>query len=101
MQETTTEILYAARDLAIEKLSGESEPPWTWYRYMQLREACEKLIEGLPVTQENSQLLEKRLGSALRLVGSNNQTEKTPPHPDKITVLGDSPPCQPRLRVPF
>jgi hypothetical protein len=40
-------ILQAAHDLAQHKLATCDEPPWNWYRYMQLREACERLIEGM------------------------------------------------------
>jgi hypothetical protein len=34
------------REWAIEMLAAGTEPPWSWYQYMKLREASESILAG-------------------------------------------------------
>lgn len=76
------------RDLAVERLSTGSEPPWVWYQLMKLREASESLIDGMEATQPTvgSQEPGSRRGAGLRLVDSGDRQEIAPPHPDNLSV---------------
>lgn len=76
------------RDLAVERLSTGSEPPWVWYQLMKLREASESLIEGMDATQPtvDSQERGSPRGIGLRLVETGDQQETAQPHPDKLSV---------------
>jgi len=76
------------RDLAVERLSTGSEPPWVWYQLMKLREASESLIQGMDATQPTvgSQERGPQRGAGLRLVGSGDQQESAQRHPDKLSV---------------
>ena len=49
--------LEQVREWAIEQLAAGTEPPWSWYQYMKLREASESILAGMDVAQpaENSQ----------------------------------------------
>lgn len=76
------------RDLAVERLSTGSEPPWVWYQLMKLREASESLIDGMEATQPTvgSQERGSPRGAGLRLVDSGDQQEIAPRHPDNLSV---------------
>lgn len=45
------------REWTIEMLAAGTEPPWSWYQYMKLREASESILAGMDVAQpaEDSQ----------------------------------------------
>lgn len=45
------EELERVREWAQERLQGGSEPPWAWYRYMQLVEATTAILDGMEATQ--------------------------------------------------
>src|SRR5271170_2199068 len=77
--------LERVRQWADEKLTTEGEPPWSWYRYMQLKDAIGALIQGMDVTQpmEVSPQSAARSGASLRLVASVRQLEKVQSHPDR------------------
>ena len=49
-------------------LAAGTEPPWSWYQYMKLREASESILAGMDVAQpaEDSQ----ESAPHLRLVGT-------------------------------
>jgi hypothetical protein len=49
--------LEQVREWAIEQLAAGTEPPWSWYQYMKLREASESILAGMDVAQpaEDSQ----------------------------------------------
>jgi hypothetical protein len=67
---------------ANEKLATGTEPPWAWYQYMKLREALEAIMSGMEATMlqmESSPQSEVPLGSGLRLVASNTQTDNVEP----------------------
>jgi|SRR5579859_1871556 len=38
----------AAREAALAMIATGQEPPWAWYRYMQLVEACDAIVAGNP-----------------------------------------------------
>lgn len=84
----TKDDLEHIRDLAVEKLSTGSEPPWVWYQLMKLREASEALMAGMDATQPTAGSPESgsRRGAGLRLVGSGDQQETAQRHPDKIAI---------------
>jgi hypothetical protein len=75
--------LERVRDWAIEKLATGAEPPWSWYRLMQLREATEAILEGMAVTQPMEDLprSESRSGGGPRLVASGDPQEIARRHP--------------------
>jgi hypothetical protein len=60
--------LEQVREWAIEQLAAGTEPPWSWYQYMKLREASESILAGMDVAQpaEDSQ----ESAPHLRLVGA-------------------------------
>ena len=60
--------LEQVREWAIEQLAAGTEPPWSWYQYMKLREASESILAGMDVAQpaEDSQ----ESAPHLRLVGT-------------------------------
>lgn len=82
---TIDEQLKQVRDWARERLKGGGEPPHAWYRYMQLREACDEILKSRAVTKVDSRtsLEPKR---QFRLVGEERKKEKTPPRSDSIPV---------------
>ena len=69
--------LERVRLLANEKLQGGSEPPWSWYQYMKLVEACDAILAGMDatVTMENSPQSETQQGVHLRLVDATYQRD--------------------------
>lgn len=62
--------LERVREWALQRLAAGSEPPWSWYQLMKLREAIDALLEGMAVTQPmaGSQESPLRSGTCLRLV---------------------------------
>jgi len=62
---------------ADEKLTTGNEPPWSWYRYMQLKEAVGAIIQGMDVTRpmEDSPQSSSRPGGCLRLVDSTDSPD--------------------------
>lgn len=76
------------RDLAVERLSTGSEPPWVWYQLMKLREASEALIEGMDATRPMEDLPQpdRSRGTGLRLVAVSDPQETAQRHPDKSQV---------------
>ncbi|MGA9561649.1 MAG: hypothetical protein WBR32_11465 [Pseudolabrys sp.] len=60
--------LERVREWAIEQLAAGTEPPWSWYQYMKLREATESILAGMDVAQpmEDSE----KSAPHLRLVGA-------------------------------
>lgn len=77
--------LERVRQWAEQKLTTEGEPPWSWYRYMQLKDAISALIQGMDVTRpmEASPQSASHLGASLRLVASDRQLENVQSHPDR------------------
>lgn len=75
--------LEKVRDWAIEKLATGAEPPWSWYRLMQLREATEAILEGMAITQpmEDSPRSDPPSGGGPRLVASGDRQETARRHP--------------------
>lgn len=51
----TPEELESVRHWALKKLSAGDEPPWVWYRYMQLADALEHIVQGMNATESQSQ----------------------------------------------
>jgi hypothetical protein len=56
------------REWAIEMLAAGTEPPWSWYQYMKLREASESILAGMDMAQPAEDSQESALH--LRLVGT-------------------------------
>jgi hypothetical protein len=77
--------LERVREWAINKLTTGGEPPWSWYRYMQLREALEALLEGMAVTRpmEISPESAERPDVSLRLVASTRSQDTVQSHPER------------------
>ena len=75
--------LERVRDWAIARIAEGSEPPWSWYQLMKLREAVEAILAGMAVTQpmEDSRESALRRGGGLRLVDSADSQESTQSHP--------------------
>lgn len=46
------ETLTQAIEWANERLRSEAEPPWSYYRLMQLREAATELVAGMNATMQ-------------------------------------------------
>jgi hypothetical protein len=80
--------LERVRDWAIAKINEGSEPPWSWYQLMKLREAVEAILAGMAVTQpmEDSQRPERRRGGGLRLVDSTDQQDSAQDHQPPIPL---------------
>lgn len=83
--------LQRVRDWANDKIAKGADPPWAWYRYMQLREAIDALISGMDATvavaiPADSPQEDSRRGSGhLRLVDSS-QPSSAPPDQDAVEV---------------
>jgi hypothetical protein len=75
------EELEKIREWADSKIAAGSEPPFAFYRYMQLREAADAILGGfsmsIPMPED---LPESALhqGTGLRLVVSNGRPSSTP-----------------------
>lgn len=73
----TRQELEKVREWASQKVAHGEDPPWAWYRYMQLKEATEAIIRGMDSTvtltlPEVSQQEAARQGTShLRLVDSD------------------------------
>ena len=62
------------REWADSKIAAGSEPPFAFYRYMQLREAADAILGGLSMSipmPEDSPESALHQGTGLRLVVSN------------------------------
>jgi hypothetical protein len=73
-----------------EKLATGEEPPWSWYRYMQLREALEAILAGMAATQPiaaGSQGMARTQGTGLRLVDATDYPDSTPRRPKDFPVV--------------
>lgn len=70
------------REWAQSKIQGGSEPPWAWYQYMKLVEACDAILAGqaATVTMENLPQSPERSGGHLQLVDSTYQQDTAQPH---------------------
>ena len=55
--------LKRVRDWAQEKIDDGQEPPWAWFRYMQLIETLDKIMAGMNAT------------TTLKVVDDNYQPE--------------------------
>ena len=77
--------LEKVREWAQEKLRGESEPPWAWYRYMQLLDCVTAIVEGMDAVSPtgHSQQSARRSGAPLRLVADTDQPDTAQPRPDE------------------
>jgi hypothetical protein len=75
--------LERVREWAIAKINGGTEPPWSWYQLMKLREAIDAILAGMAVTQpmEDSRGSAPQRGGGLRLVGAADPQETAPPRP--------------------
>ncbi len=78
------------------KCQGLEEPPWTFYRYMQLAEATDSIIEGMSsikiydlpnLKKEDLPQQDESQEKHLRLVGGKcGDPSNSRPHPDIISV---------------
>ena len=82
--------LERVREWALQKLATGEEPPWSWYRYMQLREALEAILAEMAATQPiaaGSQGMARTQGTGLRLVDAADCPDSTPRHPKDFPVV--------------
>jgi len=81
--------LMRVREWADSKLATGDEPPWAWYRYMQLREALDAILQGASATRpmESSPQPVKRPGACLRLVASVDQQDTAQLHHDHLREI--------------
>ena len=79
------EDLERVRAWAHEKTQSGNEPPWAWYQYMKLVEACDAILGGMSVTSPTGGLQQSACNSGvhLRLVDSTYPQENAPPHLDE------------------
>ena len=79
--------LERVRELARAKLQGGQEPPWAWYQYMKLVEACDAILAGMDaVTTADSQESPSQSERHLRLVGQADRPDSTPRRPAGLPV---------------
>lgn len=83
MTDIARDDLLRVREWAQRKLSGEQEPPWAWYRHMQLREALDALLAGMDctTTTENSPQSGRHEEKHLRLVEDTDPQDRSRHHP--------------------
>jgi hypothetical protein len=81
--------LELVRDWAKAKLQGGSEPPWAWFRYMQLVETVDAILAGMAatVTMESSPQSGPHPGGHLRLVDSTCPQDTAQPHHVEPPIL--------------
>lgn len=74
--------LERVRDWAVKKLTTGEEPPWSFYRHMQLREALDSILQGMAATQpmEASPQPASRSGVSLRLVETADRQDSAQCH---------------------
>jgi hypothetical protein len=81
------EELQKVRDWADEKIATGAEPPWSWFRYMKLRETLDEIIAGMSVVKtESSQRSELHTEIGPRLAVSNTQPSSAPHHPQAVAT---------------
>jgi len=80
--------LERVREWVIEKLATGSEPPWSWYQHMKLREALDAILMGMDATQPMADSLgsASRRGGGLRLVGGVDSPSSARRHPETPAV---------------
>jgi hypothetical protein len=80
--------LAKVRDWANEKLATGDEPPWAWYRYMQLREALDAILSGMESVSPTARLQppEPHQGRHLQLVGGSGPQGSVPHRPSDVPV---------------
>lgn len=79
--------LQRVREWANEKVVAGHEPPWAWYQYMKLVEACDAILSGIAATSQEGLLLpEGHPGKHLRLVGDSDPQDTAPRHPESTPV---------------
>lgn len=78
----------AAREWAKERLSAGEEPPWSYYRLMQLIDAIDSINEGLAATKTKANLLrsDRPEDSVSQQEGNIYQLDNAQPHSDEISV---------------
>lgn len=73
----------------------EGQPPWALFRYYQLSETADIIIESMnstknyncpPLKEEDLQKSEQCQGTSLRLVGGKNHQDNAQRHQDMIPV---------------
>ena len=62
-----SDTLKAVRDWAQEKLDAGCEPPFAWYRYMQLREALDAILDGFATRIPQDYLATPPKGNLIRV----------------------------------
>lgn len=81
--------LERVRRWADEKIASGAEPPWAWYRYMQLRESLDAILAGMATVTPptaNLQPQEPHLGNVTRLVVSRVPQDTAQRHQDTEPV---------------
>ena len=96
IDDKTAKVFLSALFEWAKQKAQEVQPPWAFYRYMQLSDVAEIILDGMNSTiksncvtskKDNLPRLAKNQGKHLRLVENNEFSQDTfQPHQDRISV---------------